>query len=65
MLAISENITRLNADAQFAPLKALERLGESVAEEKDIGPDDLMKALLDWDANEELRSGDDRLTRAK
>jgi predicted transcriptional regulator len=65
MLAVSEKITRLDADAQFAHLDALERLGETVAEEKDMSPDDLMKDLLDGAADEEPRSGDERPTPAK
>jgi hypothetical protein len=35
MLAISEKITRLDAEAQFAALDALERFGAAVAEEED------------------------------
>jgi predicted transcriptional regulator len=65
MLAVSEKITRLDADAQFAHLDALERLGETIADEKDMSPDDLMKDLFDRAADEEPRSGDERPTPAK
>jgi predicted transcriptional regulator len=45
-LAVSEKITRLDADAQFAHLDALEQLGETVADERDMTADNLMKDLL-------------------
>lgn len=47
MLAVSEKITRLDADAQFAHLDALKRLGHAVAEEEGKDPDQFMKDLLD------------------
>ena len=64
MLAVSEKITRLDADAQFAHLDALERLGEAVAEEKGIGPDKLMEKLLDQAGDETPREGDRRPAQA-
>jgi predicted transcriptional regulator len=53
MLAVSEKITRLDAEAQFAHLDALERFGEAVAEEKGARPDELMEDLLDRAGDEE------------
>jgi predicted transcriptional regulator len=65
MLAVSEKVTRLDAEAQFAHLDALERFGKAVAEEEGKTPDDLMKDLLDRAADEEPRSGDERPAHAK
>ena len=65
MLAVSEKVTRLDAEAQFAHLDALERLGKAVAEEEGKEPDDFMKDLLERAANEEPRSGDERPARVK
>ena len=47
MMVVSEKITRLDAEAQFAHLDALERFGAAVAEEEGKTPDELMKDLLD------------------
>jgi predicted transcriptional regulator len=65
MLAVSEKITRLDAEAQFAHLDVLERFGEAVAEEEDAQPDELMKDLLDRAGDEEPREGDKRPAQAK
>ena len=65
MLAVSEKITRLDAEAQFAHLDALEQLGEAVAEEKGIEPDELMGELLSRAGEEEPREGDRRPAQAK
>ena len=65
MLAVSEKITRLDAEAQFAHLDALERFGEAVAEEEDARPDELMEELLDRAGDEEPREGDRRPAQAK
>lgn len=46
MLAVSEKVTRLDAEAQFAHLDALERFGTVVAEEEEAEPDELMSELL-------------------
>lgn len=46
MLAVSEKITRLDAEAQFAHLDALERFGKAVAEEEGKDPDEFMADLL-------------------
>ena len=60
MLAVSEKVTRLDADAQFAHLDALERFGNVVAEEKDLEPEELMGNLLDRSADEKPEPGDER-----
>ena len=60
MLAVSEKITRLDAEAQFAHLDALEQLGEAVAEEEGVGPDELMGELLGRAGDEKPREGDRR-----
>ena len=60
MLAVSEKITRLDAEAQFAHLDALEQLSEAVAEEEDAQPDELMGKLLSRAGDEEPREGDRR-----
>ncbi|MCS3632064.1 putative transcriptional regulator [Salinibacter ruber] len=65
MLAVSEKITRLDAEAQFAHLDALERFGESIAEEESTQPDALMENLLDQAGDEEPREGDRRPAEAK
>jgi predicted transcriptional regulator len=65
MLAVSEKITRLDAEAQFAHLDALEQFGEAVAEEEDIEPDALMEDLLDRAGDEEPQEGDRRPAEAK
>jgi predicted transcriptional regulator len=65
MLAVSEKITRLDAEAQFAHLDALERFGKAVAEEEDARPDELMEELLDRAGDEEPREGDRRPAQAK
>ena len=65
MLAVSEKITRLDSEAQFAHLDALERFGKAVAKKEGKTPDDLMKDLLDRAADEEPRSGDERPAHAK
>lgn len=58
MLAVSEKITRLDAEAQFAHLDVLEQLGEAVAEEEGVGPDELMGELLGRAGDEKPREGD-------
>lgn len=58
MLAVSEKITRLDAEAQFAHLDALERLGEVVAEEEGAQPDELMEELLGRAGDEEPQEKD-------
>jgi predicted transcriptional regulator len=65
MLAVSEKVTRLDAEAQFAHLDALERFGKAVAKEEGKESDDFMKDLLERVADEEPRSGDERPARAK
>jgi len=65
MLAVSEKITRLDAEAQFAHLDALERFGEAVAEEEGAQPDELMEELLGQVGGEEPREGDRRPAEAK
>jgi len=65
MLAVSEKITRLDAEAQFAHLDALERLGEAVAEEEGVGPDELMGELLGRAGDADPREGDMRPTQAR
>lgn len=60
MLAVSEKITRLDADAQFAHLDALERFGEVVAEEEGKSPDEFMAELLDRVADAKPQPGDKR-----
>jgi predicted transcriptional regulator len=65
MLVVSEKITRLDAEAQFAHLDALERLGEAVAEEEDVGPDELMVELLGRAGDKKSREGDRRPAEAK
>ncbi|MCS3655217.1 putative transcriptional regulator [Salinibacter ruber] len=65
MLAVSEKITRLDAEAQFAHLDALERFGEAVAEEEGAQPDELMEELLSQAGDEEPREGDRRPAEAK
>lgn len=60
MLAVSEKVTRLDAEAQFAHLDALERFGEAVAEEEGAQPDELMEDLLNQARDEEPREGDRR-----
>ena len=65
MLAVSEKITRLDAEAQFAHLDALERFGEAVAEEECAQPDKLMEHLLNRAGDEEPREGDRRPAEAK
>lgn len=65
MLAVSEKITRLEAEAQFAHLDALERFGKAVAKEEGKAPDELMKDLLDRAGTEEPQPGDERPARAK
>lgn len=60
MLAVSEKITRLDAEAQFAHLDALERFGKAVAEEEDVEPDELLGELLDRAGDAEPRSGENR-----
>jgi predicted transcriptional regulator len=65
MLAVSEKITRLDAEAQFVHLDALERFGEAVAEEENLGPDELMEELHGQAGDEETREGDRRPAEAK
>ena len=65
MLAVSEKITRLDAEAQFAHLDALERFGEAVAEEESAQPDELMEELLRQAGDEEPQEGDRRPAEAK
>ena len=65
MLAVPEKITRLDAEAQFAHLDALERLGEAVAEEEGVGPDELTGELLGRAGDEKPREGDRRPAEAK
>ena len=60
MLAVSEKITRLDAEAQFAHLDALERFGKAVAEEEDVEPDELLGELLARAGDAEPRSGENR-----
>jgi predicted transcriptional regulator len=60
MLAVSEKITRLDADAQFAHLDALERFGETVAKEEDKSPDELMRDLLDRIPETDPQPGDEQ-----
>ena len=65
MLAVSEKITRLDAEAQFAHLDALGRFGKAVAEEEDVEPDELLGELLDRAGDAEPRSGENRPKRAE
>ena len=65
MLAVSEKMTRLDAEAQFAHLDALERFGEAVAEEENLGSDELMEELLGQVRDEEPQEGDRRPDEAK
>ena len=65
MLAISEKITRLDAEAQFDALDALERFGAAVAEEEGKTPDELMKDLLDRVPDTEPQPGDERPARTE
>jgi len=65
MPAVSEKITRLDAEAQFAHLDALERFGQAVAEEENVKPEELMGDLLDRAADEEPRAGDENPARAQ
>jgi len=65
MLAVSEKITRLDVEAQFAHLDALERFGEAVAEEEDARPDELMEELLGRAGDAEPEEGDRRPAQAK
>jgi predicted transcriptional regulator len=58
MLAVSEKITRLDAEAQFAHLDALERFGVAVAEEENTQPDELMEDLLGRAGDEEPQEKD-------
>lgn len=58
ILAVSEKISRLDAEAQFVCLDALEQLGEAVAEEEGVGPDELMKERLGRAGGEKPREGD-------
>jgi len=62
MLAVSEKITRLDADAQFAHLDALEKFGAAVAGEEGKTPDQLMKDLLDRAQDEDPQPDDRRPT---
>lgn len=65
MVAVSQKITRLDAEAQFAHLDALEKFGKAVAEEEEIGPDELMKEVLGRTGNAEPQEGDRRRRQAK
>lgn len=65
MLAVSEKITRLDADAQFAHLDALEQFGEAVAKKAKKSPDDFMEELLDRVPNTEPQPGDERPAMSK
>lgn len=65
MLAVSEKVTRLDAEAQFAHLDALERFGTVVAEEEEAEPDELMSELLHRGGDAEPRDGDNRPSRAE
>jgi hypothetical protein len=65
MLAVSEKITRLDAEAQFAHLDVLARFGKAVAEEEGAQPDELMKDLLDRAGDEEPQEGDRGPAQAK
>lgn len=58
MLAVSEKVTRLDADAQFAHLDALERFGAAVAEEEGVSRDELLKRLLERAGDEQPKRGD-------
>lgn len=60
MLAVSEKITRLDADAQFAHLDALEQFGKAVAQEANKNPDEFMGELLDRVPNTNPQPGDER-----
>lgn len=65
MLAVSEKITRLDAEAQFAHLDALQQFGKAVAEKENKEPDELMKELLDRAGDAEPQPGDEKPARAK
>jgi predicted transcriptional regulator len=65
MLVVSEKITRLDAEAQFAHLDALERLGEGVAEKEDVGPDELMVELLGRAGDKKVLGGRSASCRGK
>lgn len=57
MLGVSEKSTRLDAEAQVAPLDALGPSGEAAAEEECLEPNELVENLLDRAGNEEPRVG--------
>jgi len=63
MLAVSEKVTRLDAEAQFAHLDALERFGKAVAKEEDREPEEFMGDLLDRSADQKPKPGDERPAR--
>ena len=58
MLAVSEKVTRLDADAQFAHLEALRAVGEEMAEEEDVSLKDAALNILDRAGDEEPEKGD-------
>lgn len=58
MLAVSEKVTRLDADAQFAHLKALQAVGRELAEEEGLSLREAGLRVLDSAGDVEPRDGD-------
>ena len=58
MLAVSEKVTRLDADAQFAHLEALRSVGKAVAEDEDMSLKEAALSILDQAGDEEPQEGD-------
>ena len=58
MLAVSEKVTRLDADAQFAHLKALQSVGRELAEEEGLSLREAGLRVLHSAGDVEPRDGD-------
>lgn len=58
MLAVAEKMTRLDADAQFAYLVAIESIGEALAAEEGLSLKEAARRVLDKTSDKEPREGD-------
>lgn len=56
MLAVAEKVTRLDVDAQFAYLEAIEALGGAYAEEQGLSLKEAARRILDKTGDDDSRS---------
>lgn len=59
VLAVAEKVTRLDANAQFACLEALQSLGRQLAAEEDLSLKEAARQVLDKAGDETPREGDE------